>query len=403
MKAPVKLFIVGFLFVYGISPMGNVLGRAAAETDRQRHLLVITAQPYVTSWFTSLNDAFVAGLKERIPHPPRISYEYIDTRIYEDAEFLRLFKELLVKKYRHLQIDLVVGVMPSSSALLLEHGDTLFPGIPKLYLLPHRNHRDKITAQANAGIVASTADIPGTIARIRSLFPETQRLYVVSGAGPDDTDYLDQARIAVVQASWPDEVVYLRGLTPAELLTVFAKTDKPSAVLMLTYLRDRQGTPLTTVQVMNAIAPVAPWPIFGFYDTILGLGIVGGRLTSAEAYGRAAAEAAFHMLAGAADRGTVKVEAQIKDMYDDRQLQRWGIARDLLPPGSIVRYRQPSFWEQYKEEVTVIALIVIVQSLLIVALVVNLKRRRAAQEALAAKERDLRRANRALTTIAQCN
>jgi len=405
MKAPVRLLLFCALWAFGVCLYAVAPGRshAAPGGGRQAQILVITAQPFVTQWFTTLNNAFVEHLQELTNRPVRISYEYVDTRIYADPEYLRLFKDLLIRKYRNLPLDLVVGVMPTSSALLLDHGETLFPAVPVLHLLPGRDRLAEIASRPGAGLVESTSDLPGTLERIRSLFPETRRLYVVSGAGKDDEVYLEQARAAVEKAAWPVEAVYLKGLTPDELLAEFAKTDKKAAVLMLTYLRDRRGDPLTTVQVMKAIASEVNLPIFGFYDTVLGLGIVGGRLTSAEAYGQAAAQAAFNMLAGAPGRGTVRVEAQIRDMYDWRVLRRFGIPADRLPEGSVIRYRQISLWERYKVELTLVALVIALQAFLITALVIALKRRRAALEALEAKERELRRANRALTTIGRCN
>ena len=35
-------------------------------------------------------------------------------------------------------------------------------------------------------------------------------------------------------------------------------------------------------------------------------------------------------------------------MFDWRQLQRWGIDEDRLPPGSIIRFRELTMWQQYK-------------------------------------------------------
>ena len=35
-------------------------------------------------------------------------------------------------------------------------------------------------------------------------------------------------------------------------------------------------------------------------------------------------------------------------MFDWRQLQRWGISEDRLPPGSVIRFRELTMWQQYK-------------------------------------------------------
>ena len=55
-------------------------------------------------------------------------------------------------------------------------------------------------------------------------------------------------------------------------------------------------------------------------------------------------------------------------IFDWRELQRWGIAESRLPPGSVVRYRDPSLWREYRRTVLGAVGVLAVQSLLIVGL-----------------------------------
>ena len=50
---------------------------------------------------------------------------------------------------------------------------------------------------------------------------------------------------------------------------------------------------------------------------------------------------------------------------DWRELQRWGVSEKSLPPGSVVRFRQPSFWEVYKWYAIGLVASVIIEALLI--------------------------------------
>jgi two-component system, NarL family, sensor kinase len=69
-------------------------------------------------------------------------------------------------------------------------------------------------------------------------------------------------------------------------------------------------------------------------------------------------------------------------MFDWRALQRWGLKERDLPPGSIVLYRQPSLWEQYKWQVVGAASLLVLESILILTLLANLRRRRRAERSL---------------------
>src|SRR5690606_32644749 len=73
-------------------------------------------------------------------------------------------------------------------------------------------------------------------------------------------------------------------------------------------------------------------------------------------------------------------------MVDWRQLHRWGLDQANLPPGTIVRFEQPSLWEQYRQEVIAVIAVLMLQSALIVALLVQRRRRRHAEESLRQSE-----------------
>src|SRR6185437_2724846 len=59
--------------------------------------------------------------------------------------------------------------------------------------------------------------------------------------------------------------------------------------------------------------------------------------------------------------------------------RRWGIDESRLPPGSVVRFRSPSVWEQYKWYIMAALAIIAVQAGLIVGLLLHRARRRRAE------------------------
>jgi C4-dicarboxylate-specific signal transduction histidine kinase len=73
-------------------------------------------------------------------------------------------------------------------------------------------------------------------------------------------------------------------------------------------------------------------------------------------------------------------------MYDWRELRRWGIAESRLPPSSIVQFREPTAWEQYRWQIMLAGVIMLAQTLLIAYVLFQNRRRRAA-EADAAEQR----------------
>ena len=152
---------------------------------------------------------------------------------------------------------------------------------------------------------------------------------------------------------------------------------------MLTYEADVVGTNYSTAEIVEQISTASSAPVYGLYDTLLGHGIVGGRLQSAEAQGRLAGELAVRVLGGErpADIPIVGQDT-IQMMFDARQLRRSNVSLDRLPPGSRVLYREPTFWEQFGRYALLGVSALVVQSLIIAALLLNRSRRvRAEREA----------------------
>ncbi len=275
----------------------DIAAKVTNENEQKKlkkHILVITSQPYHTDWFGTLDASLRKKLLSSLSADSKISYEYIGSESLTDQDYDIKLTDLLQEKYARIKLDMVIAVMPVSSQYILDHGNSIFPQMPVVFVLPSKKQIPVISRRPLSGLVRSAEDaIPESIERIRTLFPDTKHLVVVSGSGADDLNYQKVVEEALKRKKWPKTVEQLKGLPAVELAERLEKLPPRSAILMLTYLIDRNGSPLTTVQVMKVVSGRTVAPIFSFYDTVMGLGIVGGKLTSAEAYGEAAAETAM--------------------------------------------------------------------------------------------------------------
>ena len=101
---------------------------------------------------------------------------------------------------------------------------------------------------------------------------------------------------------------------------------------------------------------------------------------SIEDLSRSTADVAIRLLNGAPPR-SINSTATTAGLptFDWRELPRWGIPESRLPPGSIVRYRAPSLWQEYRGTVLSAVGVLAVQSLLIVGLLYQRRARRRAE------------------------
>jgi len=108
----------------------------------------------------------------------------------------------------------------------------------------------------------------------------------------------------------------------------------------------------TAWPLCEAASSAANRPTFMLGSHFLGCGIVGGLLRNFNQIGRITGERALSTLAGRQPREeTIPLAAFTELAFDWRQLQRWNIDERGLPRGSVVRFRQPSLWRDYRAQV----------------------------------------------------
>jgi PAS domain S-box-containing protein len=173
----------------------------------------------------------------------------------------------------------------------------------------------------------------------------------------------------------------------SDMLDRLAKLPKHTAVIYYYLAKDGKGEAFKPWKVAAMISEAANAPVYGLADTYLGKGIVGGALISYEAQGRKAGEIGLRILSGENPADIpVSAEGTIQNMFDWRQLKRWGIDESSLPEGSIVRYTEWSFWERYRWYVLGGICLFFIQGFFIVTLAVQRKRGKEREQELRASD-----------------
>jgi signal transduction histidine kinase len=120
--------------------------------------------------------------------------------------------------------------------------------------------------------------------------------------------------------------------------------------------------------------------VFVLFDTMIGMGPVGGSVMDFGALGTRAGKMAAGILDG---KSSVDYPIEIRTngtaMVDWRALQRWGISARQLPARSIVRFRPPTMWEQHRGFFIATVWIVLGQAVTIAVLLVQRQHRRKAE------------------------
>ena len=162
------------------------------------------------------------------------------------------------------------------------------------------------------------------------------------------------------------------------------------------------STPLASctrkARPLQRLHAVANAPIFSYTDAFFGQGIVGGPHVPVIEVGQQVAAVGVRILGGE-NAGSIKVPpvGMGAPKFDWRELRRWEISESRLPPGSIIFFRPPTAWEQYKTEIVVFLVALLLQTILILRLLYEHRLRRVAETKSLERADELAYMNRTAT------
>lgn len=390
MKSPIKSMVTALriLFVLLILQAGG----ASQTPARTRHILLLFDERTELPGLSILNADFLRSLKSGSRDPVEIYTEEMDLSRFKSDTYFARFRDYLRSKYAGRNIDVAVAAMGPSLEFLVTEGKNVFPGTPIVFCGIDKRELDSFVLPSDATGVLVKRQFHPTLEVALQLHPETKQVVVVSGTSDFDTRLVDQAKAEF--RSFEDRLAftYLSALPMPELLARLSNLPPRTVVLYTTMFQDGAGTPFVPHEAAERIAAASSAPVYGFLDQYLGRGIVGGQLYSVGTQGEEAAKLTLRILAGARaeDLQFVVPEAG-KLMFDWRQLRRWGIPEDQLPSGSIVQFKEFSFWELYRWRIVAVMAFLVLQSLLIVALLVQRSRRNRAEASRQRSEESLQK------------
>lgn len=317
-------------------------------------------------------------------------YENLDLVRNPGPENRRFLMELLRSRYGRRKIDFIITLFPESLNFLLNRDQTVFSDAPTLALfLPQGFEMPETGRRIISHLVIP--DQKRTLKVALRLFPKSERVYVVSGSHLLDKWLEGKARQDFKELEGLLKFRYLSDLPLVEILTTVSSAPADTIVLTTAFSKDVSGKYQTTVEITQRLAQVSKAPIFGFLDTQLGLGIVGGSLISFEYIGTRAGQLALDMLRGSrhADNFHTELKVPQVDTFDWRQLKHWNLNENALPKGSIIINREFSLWDLKYYFIGVLVFI-LSQSLLIVGLLLQKRRRESAEVSLVRSEEKYR-------------
>lgn len=243
-------------------------------------------------------------------------------------------------------VDLIVGVLPTAIEFLLEIEE--FSNLPQVLVLPESESLADYSEYSSIGIIPSPwrKSIEATIEQILTLQSQTQTIEVIVGNSEIDLIYFD--RLQQISGEFSDRVEfrYHVGLAPDSLISLVGGLSEDSSLLLLSYATYGDNQLTNIMNILPQLSQSSAVPMFGISESIVGFGIVGGNVSTVQAYAQAAAELAVSFLdEGPGLPATKNIETS--NILDWRQVERWNLPLGLMNTPYSLRYEPNTLWQEY--------------------------------------------------------
>jgi len=300
----------------------------------------------------------------------------LESTLFAEAASETPLVEYLRAMFAKRPADLLVAIGAPAMMFFQRHRETL-SGVPMLVVAADKRRLGDLERDGNATAFGISLDLAGVVENILRLLPKTTNIEVVTGNSPFERFWQTEFRRDTQHLNDRVRLNWLNDLSFEEIRRRSSILPRDSAIVYFLLVVDAAGLPYEQERALDVLRRESNAPIFGIFDHQLGHGIVGGPLSPYQEVSRQSARIALRILNGTPASSIQPVFlGPAAPEYDWRELRRWGINESRLPPGSLVRVRSPSVWEQYHLYIIAALAIMALQALLITDLLLERARRR---------------------------
>lgn len=334
-------------------------------------------------WTDGVNQGLISSLKDQA----EVVVIQLDVKRFPALGREEAMLVNVASKAKAAQAKVLIAVDDYAYQFCLKNREQIQPGIPLVF--GGVNYWDGKKAPGVTGVV-ETIDLDSTIDLALRLHPGAQRLVVVN----DQTETgRANAELLKKSLSYRKIQTLLLGdgsfeSTEAELRKLHPTKD---VVLLLSWNLDANGVPRSYDEAVAIAAGLCRAPLYGPWSFYLGKGIVGGYLLDGATHGKELGGVVRQVLEGqSVDSLPVVTRPLCRLALDDRQLLRFEIDENLLPPKAEIVHRRWSPWREHRGLLIGVLAALLAQAATILILAISRIQMRRAEDSLRESEQNLR-------------
>ena len=374
-----------YLWLVVLGSLFCVLARpsAAAEPVVKNVLILHNWANLPQSW--TLMESTV---RARIPGQINFYTASVENPRFDEDVYRESLAETLRRGYDGVKLDVVIAATYPVLQFAMQYRDKMFPGVPIVFTdvsAPEgRNMWSGVTG------VISPVGMRETIDLALHLHPDTNTVAVVTGVTEWDKYWLAVAHSELLRHQ--DKVREIDLIGPASHQILERVAELPPSTVVLFQLRpdDLTQPALDPIDVLAEVAQRLP-TYSAWQGLALNRGGVGGAYRNLRKDAVLNGEIVARVLSGERPENIPIVhDSDLQVHVDWRALQRWHISESALPPGTVVEYRQLTFWQRDRKYIVIAIVLIVAQALLIAGLLWQRTRKRKAEAVLLESEERFR-------------
>ena len=255
-----------------------LLGTFGALAAPPKRVLILDSFGRDVAPFSAVESSFQTTLVREIGEPVDIYEESLETGRFTDPGFEIPSTVFLEQRFADRPPDLIVPIGSPACKFVMQSKGRLFTAAPVLCVVADRRIVPLSSLRTNTTLITQTIRLPGVIEDILQLKPDTTNIVVVLGASPLEKFWAGECRREWQPFTNRVGFTWLNTLSLKQITERVRTLPPHSFILFLLLVIDADGVPYDQEEPLKAIYAAANAPIYGYFRSQFGLGIVGGRL-----------------------------------------------------------------------------------------------------------------------------
>jgi len=354
----------------------------ASCAGEKKNILILNSYHQGFKWTDDITRGILTGL-DPVRADSRIYIEYLNTKWVQGSPYFKELSRLLLLKYDKNRIDLIICSDNDALEFLLDYRDEIFGKVPVVFCGANYFKEEDLKGKPFYTGVSETAELKDSIDFALRLHPGTKHIFVINDNGTPGRKVRDELNKLVPRYQAKVHFTFENRTKLDDVVADVSKLSSDTIIFYTFFYGDPAIRFYENSESIAAIADHAQVPIYGAWDFNLGIGMVGGKLTSGYDQGTVAGKMGLRILQGeGVETIPVVYGNPARYMFDDRMLERFGIDKSLLPKDSTVINEPETFHKVRKSLVWAVLFGIAGLGLLVFILLFNIRARRRVEASL---------------------